>query len=530
MRHRCEHVRSARLNRSLRADDSGIALIYVTMALPVIIGFALLAIDVGRFSTLNSSLQHGADAVALAGAAELDGRSDAIQRSENAMQQFITTNKAVFATTPAVVDYRTCYLATLPASDATPINSSDCLPASTPSDKASSSPRARYVQVKAIPKTYTTIFPARFVGALTNSFSTDAEAVAGFKMAACNFTPLFMCNPYEPTSGTVGNSYDDYGLFTKVQDPTERRKAIRFIEASTNNNTTAVPGQYGYLQPYTGTGTNALGDEIASASPSSCFFADSLQTSKSGGMTSLVQAFNTRFDLYKGSYTKPADYPPATNVRKGYKTTNTNKCCGDLQTPDTGFMGLPVDSCFATSSCSFGNRVGNGDWAYEPDAPSGTGTTVSFTQYWNTNFSGRPVPSPADLKVGTSTTPYTGATGATPDTPPRYDIYKYENETVLPNGKSLSTNASTGGETGAPIFGTGSTASDRRILYGAIINCRAEGLSPGGGSYRALAFGKFFMLRPMNDPPSNTLWVELVDIARPGDGTGVARDLVQLYR
>jgi hypothetical protein len=27
-----------------------------------------------------------------------------------------------------------------------------------------------------------------------------------------------------------------------------------------------------------------------------------------------------------------------------------------------------------------------------------------------------------------------------------------------------------------------------------------------------------------------TLWTELVDIVRPGDGTGVVRDIVQLYR
>ena len=43
----------------LRDDESGMALIYTTILLPVIVGFALLAVDVGRFTTLNSSLQHG---------------------------------------------------------------------------------------------------------------------------------------------------------------------------------------------------------------------------------------------------------------------------------------------------------------------------------------------------------------------------------------------------------------------------------------------------------------------------------------
>ena len=68
------------LKTSLRADESGIALIYVTVMLPIIMGFALLAIDASRVYILNSSLQHGADAIALAMAAELDRTSDAITR------------------------------------------------------------------------------------------------------------------------------------------------------------------------------------------------------------------------------------------------------------------------------------------------------------------------------------------------------------------------------------------------------------------------------------------------------------------
>ena len=45
------------------------------------------------------------------------------------------------------------------------------------------------------------LFPATFVGALSNSVSTQAEAVAGFQAAVCDFTPMFICNPYE----AVGN-------------------------------------------------------------------------------------------------------------------------------------------------------------------------------------------------------------------------------------------------------------------------------------------------------------------------------------
>jgi hypothetical protein len=47
--------------RQFKADESGISLLYVTMSMPVIIGFGLLAIDVGRLTSLQSSLQHGSD-------------------------------------------------------------------------------------------------------------------------------------------------------------------------------------------------------------------------------------------------------------------------------------------------------------------------------------------------------------------------------------------------------------------------------------------------------------------------------------
>lgn len=542
------------LKRSLHADKSGMALIYVTATLPVIIGFALLAVDVGRFMTLNSSLQHGADALALAGAAELDGRPDAISRSEEAMQQFVTQNTALFTSSVAQLDWSavtTCYLSSLPASDQTPIQLSDCLNTSTPADTSASSPDAKFVQVVVDPKQYDTIFPAEFIGAISNSTQTDAEAVAGFQAAVCNFTPMFMCNPFEPTSG-VTSSLDDYGLIAHIQSPSNRRKAIRLISVAAGGTTTAVPGQFGFLDPASGKGKNALGDEIAAVSPEACYILDDIQT-KTGSMTDLRHAFNTRFDLYKGSYGKTS-YPPAANVRKGYviakvtgggKYMTGNACSStenDLALDPNSFLALPVDGCFKTGTCSPGN-LGDGTWSWDPELPAAL-SSVSFTKYWETNFGTTPKPSPADLGLGSGTTPYSDG-----NPPPRYDLYKYENTKMI-GGKLLrdmettivapppggtdyraSGGSAPKGEVGNPKCSTpGIDTPDRRVLYGAIINCRAEGLTPGSGGYTAFAFGKFFMIRPMPATSSSDLWVELVDVVRPGDGTGVARDIVQLYR
>ena len=536
--------------KDLRGDTSGLAMIYVTAMLPVIIGMALLAIDVGRLSTLQSSLQHGADALALAGAAELDSSDSSIARSEAAIAGLVTTNKSLFATLLGsdaaeitTSDITTCYLSALPATDALPLGG--CL------NKGSGSQDARFVQVVVTPEYYTTIFPVTFLSSTgVNYASTGAEAVAGFDAAVCNFTPIYMCNPLEPPTGTT-DTFEDYGLMAHVDSYSERRKIIKFLAVATGSTTTGVPGQFGFLDPASGNGKNALEQEIAATQPGLCFKQNTLKT-KTGAMSSLRHAFNIRFDMYHGGLSK-GSYPPAANVRKGYivqKQTggkaragnacskNDNKLAGSVTNNATGlkytsaqFLGLPTDSCFKTSTCSPAN-VGNGDWGYEPEIPA----DVSFTTYWNTNYPGVSIPSPSDLGIGASTTPFTNA-----NPPPRYDIYRYEN-THMHNGKLLRANPSAGAttdgvkfeETGLPNCAAPADAvetPDRRIIYGAIVNCLAEDLRSGSNNtYRAVAFGKFFMTRPMPDSSNSELWLELVDLVAPGDNTGVARDIVQLYR
>src|SRR5437764_15255798 len=89
--------RLARRAAGLWNDNSGIILPYVPMILVVIVAFAALALDGARYMTLQTQLQHGADALALAGAAELDQRSDAITRANAAINNNnLVTNKSLY--------------------------------------------------------------------------------------------------------------------------------------------------------------------------------------------------------------------------------------------------------------------------------------------------------------------------------------------------------------------------------------------------------------------------------------------------
>src|SRR3989442_14597942 len=78
-----------RIGGAYRGRDGTVA-IYVTILLPFLIGGALLTVDAGRLHSLQTFLQAGADALALAGAAELDGHPDAITRADNAIANLVT--------------------------------------------------------------------------------------------------------------------------------------------------------------------------------------------------------------------------------------------------------------------------------------------------------------------------------------------------------------------------------------------------------------------------------------------------------
>jgi Flp pilus assembly protein TadG len=64
--------------RKLQDDSDGVILPYVAIMLAVIIGLSALAFDASRLMSIQTQLQNGADALTLAGAAELDRRPDSI--------------------------------------------------------------------------------------------------------------------------------------------------------------------------------------------------------------------------------------------------------------------------------------------------------------------------------------------------------------------------------------------------------------------------------------------------------------------
>ncbi|HEY6257650.1 MAG TPA: pilus assembly protein TadG-related protein [Xanthobacteraceae bacterium] len=477
-------------------DTRGVILPYVTIMLVVIVGVAVLALDGARLMSLQTQLQNAADALALAGAAELDRLPDSEARATNAINHLLTNSSLFGSDTDR--DVRVAgisFYARLPPSAVSPITTGT--PAGSPTN-------ARFVLVVVHPVTLRTIFPAALFGG-SNTVTTGASAVAGFDQVVCQATPLYVCNPYE----TPGMAYEQASeaLQAAATDPAARARLIRLREYPGGDNRYA-PGDYGFLvAPTIGGEVSAVINATAVARPPACFVQNGVNL-RPGFLVSAREAFNVRFDIYEGAMSGnegDANYRPATNVRKGYVGAGGRggSCSAQaasnwpIGSPPNQATGLPLDRTWPYLD----GRMGNGDWDFET--------------YWQVNHGadGRPTPV------------INGAMASNSSPPSRYAVYRHEIE------QGYVADRSAGGETGAPACYGGSALSDapdRRVLDAAIINCQSMGLAGEGlTNVPVAAFGKFFLTLPLARSQTD-LYVELVGLVKPGDE--VDFDMVQLYR
>lgn len=501
--------------RALWRDTDGVMLPYVTVMLVVFVGVSVLALDGARYMSLQTQLQKGADALAIAAAVELDRLPDSITRANRAISNNLTNNSSLFGTggsaTVTVTSVR--YLATLPASDNSAITSVLCSSSCT----SANSIAARYVEVTVAPVTIATILPASIFGG-ANSVTAGASAVAGSDGVSCGLTPIFICNPFEQSGDTYAQATQR--LQAASADPVWHRRLLRFADGD-NNSGTWGPGDFGYLVPEPGTlpsdgcfpsAGNNIGTAMAMARPLVCVRQNGVDL-QPGNTTAAIDGLNTRFGLYGNSMAESCKttYPPDVNVRKGYVPASggaaaTQWCRGDPNGNPTGNPptwpdgqddqghSLPVDSCFKTNTCSPAN-IGGSTW--------------DCLSYWNVSH-------PTAL----GNTPPTGCTSTA--TISRYDVYQYE--------MNYLGDASGTGETGAPQCSPATAQPNRRIMYVAIVNCGSSPVTIQSNAQNvpAAGFGKFFLTVPVPVASQNKPYAEFLGLVERGDG--VIFDQVQLYR
>jgi hypothetical protein len=480
--------------------------------LPAIIGFSLLVIDMSRANNLQNDLQKAADAYSLAGAAELDGLPGSWARSERAMAMLIH-NESNFSTSGRFTlssgqpggtarcnsagNISWCFLKLIPPLDGTQITTANQASYLASADPVAGEAETQFIQVKVTPTGFDTLFPVSFLpGGADNSWTIGAVATAKFSSGVCEYTPVFMCNPYEDTTDTGGVTLEQAASTRQY-----RRRQIKL-----RGDDSYFPGNFAFLASPFGNGANELEKMLADSKPQNCYAADGVDTEPGQNTGPVERGINSRFGIDASNYSDG----PATNVRKGAKNwdkwVKSNKV--DYETDPLKGIGLERDSCqFAGAGpCSMmGQRMGTGDW--------------KFGRYWQTNHPGRAVP------------PALSGTGI--DTPTRYETYRYEIDNNIVGDAALGN-----GEKGTPVANAGTPISrpDRRLLYGAILDCKA--LAAAGYNLKGRLtgipvrrFASFFITEPIRD--GKDIFVELVDITGKG-GSGsldnFLRDEAQLYR
>lgn len=504
MVHRLRILLKTTLRRLLSGRD-GAVLAWAAVTIPVLLGLGALVIDLSRLYSFQTQLQNAADAAALAAAAELDGRASAISRADAALVA-ITQNDQAFAAagrgSVAVSAHR--YLSSLPASDADPITN-----AFATTDPAT----ARFVEVTVAPAQMNFILPV--VAGFTQA-TAGAAAVAGFRSTVCQFTPMFVCNPYEGTGTSI---------FSAANSPAELRRLYR-LRMYGGGNAQYSAGNYGFLDAPVGQGSSAIENAVAQARPPACFDQNGVNL-RPGNPNSVRDGFNVRFDMYNANLSKKKsdpNYRPARNVVKGYTYNGANGCNAGASTQA---YGLPRDSCFSTNTCaaigtSGAGRVGAGDWDFvtylERNHNRPASVTIAGTTYV-INYTTRTF-APANLR------------------PSRYQVYRWEIDTNrIPNVNGY--NQPNTKEKGAPACYSGGSVSDtpdRRLLYVAVLDCQAltqQGLLTGGNSSGALpvtAFARMFLTEPVEQGVNADIYAEFNGVVEPGKDDDVIRDQVQLYR
>ncbi|MFU8835613.1 pilus assembly protein TadG-related protein [Roseovarius autotrophicus] len=520
--------------RVFRKDESGYILVLGLLVMPVFIGFGLLIIDVGRGNNAHADLSAAADAVALAGARELDGGTDAIDRARVAMAQITNSVAMLSRTEPGQMEtlvyadaagneFEVVFLTTIPDNDTDPIDFSFATADGT---------QAEYVYVRAQSIDLESNF-TRLFSQILNQETVPVAAVAvatALPEVICDVPPLYICNPFE---------FDGAGNY--VGDEIQNRFAAgdfhaRMIKLHPKGSDTPSPGNFGFLSVNGSSSADAIRDIFAGARNPTCYPAGTVRTSP-GAANSISQGVNTRFDIYTGSFSNynpnsPNAFPigPAENVRKGIRPDvlpngTVNHCFG----PSSGTLG--DDHIMGSNGLFNANGVDDEVFGF-PDnlvmTPPNQGVQGAFAgvgewdaqNYLDQNYGAGVVDAnliPRSF-AGTSE-------------PSRYDVYRYE----LANDLHLLT--SPGGESGEALCGPNKnqpinpiTATDRRVMVAAIIDCgQVSGAGGGVTDFPVNSFASIFLTRPMISPTPGqdaTIDIEIIDITGFG-GNGTLDDFVR---
>src|SRR4051812_38575638 len=111
-------TRLSRFVTAFRDDTSGVILPYVTMLMLVFVGLGALALDGGRYMSMQTQMQAVADGLALAGARELNQRPGARARATSAIDNLVSNGLIGLGYSGAITHATPVFYSALPVATA----------------------------------------------------------------------------------------------------------------------------------------------------------------------------------------------------------------------------------------------------------------------------------------------------------------------------------------------------------------------------------------------------------------------------
>lgn len=537
--------------RNFLRSERGYVLILTLIFMPVFIGIGLLVIDIGRGNNAQQDHQAAADALALAGAKELDGELDSIDRARAAMAlvsntvSFLNVNpssstQTLTYTAGSTTPFNVIFLQNIPASDDTPIDLTYAQ-----ANVANNGTEARYVYVFSRSDSLRSFFFNPLTRA-TEDVPVGAVAVATLNRSTCDLAPIFMCNPYV---GDI-NKTSKQKLLESFQAGNLHGRMVKL--SSSPASAKPGPGNIGYLRTSGKRGAAQLAAALAGEPYPECVNLSPTVTTQTGAVTSASVGFNTRFDIHApnfgGIFGASGDFPPANNVRKGWlKNGGGPGTCVTNPAP-FDYTKAPVFSDNRDPATDlaggFSNVMRQGPWNFSQSitvdvqtSPTKT-DTITYPPYWQTMYPVATYPNiglQAPLSVANQAM-LAAMTSRPGSLPSRFDVYNYE-QTHDVNGNVTSVLADTlvnirspggspnpPGEKGLPQCYSGGAptgAIDRRTMFVAVVDCVTND-TRGSATVPVDLLAKIFLVNPLDStggtPGSQSIDFEFVDVSEGSNG------------
>ena len=428
-------------------NTGGSVLVYTAMFGGIAIAGGALAVDIGQIILLKSEMQHRADAGALAGARQLDGRDGAQIRAQA-------------VATSAMLDS-----SGITGGNALPVSSVDFFSSLDPLEAATSDIDAHFLRVTLNTQQVSFLMApvlGMFTGSSRETTDVDALATAGSNPRVCEAPPLMICDFRETDPA------DDLALSANYG------RQVRLKEPQGGGNQAWAPGNFGLLAlPDGAVGAPQIEGQLAAVEPLDCYDVD-VETATGSKTQKVKDGINSRFDVVGNPWPFPAP-----NV-----------------------IAYPRDDTLIADASA---KLGSGVWdinTYWNDRHGGAVTPavlVAASRYQVYLYE-----QGEDFWRNGKRTIYPVPGGAID---PGYTLVSSAGTVDIPEDLTNPTDPYVDGLPSQPVASNG---NQRRVMKIAQLQCIADNVH-GHGSYPTHGnFIEIFITEPVQDPPEAAIYGEVI--------------------